>query len=674
MSGMTLSPQQVGNASPSELRRRMAAQLLMQGGSTEPVQHWTQGAARVAQGLMGGLELNTLDRERRQGNKELADFILSRAGGAPAAAPPAAPGAAPAAEAPQAPTIPYAPPQVPASTTTANWSPTGGDSSLIPPALVRSESGGNFAAQNAVPRRDGTVGHFGRLQFSTPRLEQAAAAGVIPPGTTPQAFMASPEMQRAVEQWHFSDIDQFVQRNGLSSAIGTQIGGTTVTPEGMRAVAHLGGNEGLRRFITSGGQYNPADANGTRLSMYLAQNAGGPPGPQAQGGPAPAGAPPVAAPAGPAARPGMIQGMDRATLVRLLDNEYTAPMVTQMIAAELAPAGLQLVQRPDGTFAFNPRTGQMTQVGPRPPRDPVVTPAGAVMRDPTTGAQIGPSNGFRPLTDPGERRRLGIPDTDRRAYQQGPDGRIQAVQDTPNTNTTLSVNTATNPLVEGYSRQFTQQRESASAAADTIRALHQARAQLDEPGGVITGALAEGRMGLARIGALFGVTDERSLVNTESFRAAVGQQVLSGIRALGANPSNNDVRFMERVAAGDIALNETTIRRVLDLQERYARQAIERYNQTFGQVSDELSRTPGADQSGLAIMRALGRVGMPGEYAPPTAPAPGAPPGQQPPGVPQAQPQQPPANLPRPTSRQEMEALPPGTQFIAPDGNVRVRP
>lgn len=718
------TPQQVGG-SPSDLRRRLAMQMLLQGGSTEPVQHWTQGAARVAQGIMGGIELGAIDRDRRQGNEMLADFLIRRGGGTPAAAPQTAPEAAPAAAAPQAAPIQHAPPQVPASVATAEWSPNSGGN-LIPPALIRSESGGRFDAQNAAVGAGGQVGHFGRLQFGRARLADAQRAGVIPPGTTPQQFMADPEMQQRVEQWHFQDIDQQIQRRGLSRAIGTQIGGTPVTPEGMRAVAHLGGVGGLERFINTGGRHDPADVNGTRLSMYLAQNVpSGPPGPQAQGGPAPAPAQgPAAAPAGPAARPGALAGMDRATLIRMLNNEATAPFIQQAIAAEMAPTGLQLVQREDGTFVFDPRRGSLTQVGPSAPRapvavpnnsrlydatnqrvlleadaDPVVVPPGSSIVDrqalrrgqasPAPGAGQPPpggapapggrpgvlfqGQGFRPVTDPAERRSMGIQDTDRRAYQIGPDGRLQAVQDTPNTQVTTSVNTATNPLVEGYSRQFTEQRERAAAAADTIRTLHQARAQLDEPGGVISGAFAQGRLDAARVGALFGITDERVITNTESFRAAIGQSVLSSIRALGTNPSNTDREYIERVAAGNIALGEQSIRRVLDIQERYARQAIERYNQTFGQVSDELGRVQGADPAGLAIMRALGRVGMPEEYARPTAPA-VAPPGQQPPGQPAPQATPPPANLPRPTTRQEMEALPPRTPFIAPDGSIRVRP
>ncbi|AMJ59370.1 hypothetical protein [Bosea sp. PAMC 26642] len=144
-----------------------------------------------------------------------------------------------------------------------------------PASLIQSESGNNWRAQNSATGAGGAVGHFGRAQFGQARLQEAAAAGAIPPGTTPQAFMQSPELQQSAERWHFGDLDSFIAKNGLDRAVGQQVAGIPVTIEGMRAVAHLGGKNGLQRFLQTGGQYNPADENGTRLSDYLRQHGGG---------------------------------------------------------------------------------------------------------------------------------------------------------------------------------------------------------------------------------------------------------------------------------------------------------------------------------------------------------------------------------------------------------------
>lgn len=128
--------------------------------------------------------------------------------------------------------------------------------------LVQSESGGNWNALNS-------EGYGGRLQFGDDRLADAAAAGLVPQGTTGAMFSRmSPEQQQAVENWHFNDIEQQAERMGLSQYYGQTIAGVPITPESVKAMAHLGGIGGAQKFITSGGQYNPADSNGTRLSDY----------------------------------------------------------------------------------------------------------------------------------------------------------------------------------------------------------------------------------------------------------------------------------------------------------------------------------------------------------------------------------------------------------------------
>lgn len=144
-----------------------------------------------------------------------------------------------------------------------------------PASLIQNESGGNWRAQNNAVGAGGAVGHFGRLQFGQARIQDAINAGALPPGTTPQAFMASPELQKRAEAWHFSDIDQKIQQNGFDKLIGQSINGVPITVDGLRAVAHLGGTEGMKKFVESGGRYNPADRNGTRLSDYFARHGGG---------------------------------------------------------------------------------------------------------------------------------------------------------------------------------------------------------------------------------------------------------------------------------------------------------------------------------------------------------------------------------------------------------------
>ena len=135
-----------------------------------------------------------------------------------------------------------------------------------PSRLLQRESGGDFGAKNA-------QGYVGRAQFGPARLEEAKQAGVVPAEMDAEGFRMNPDVQKEAEAWHFGDINNFIDKSGLAAFEGETINGIPVTREGMVNVAHLGGKGGLQKFISSGGRYNPSDANGTSLSDYLAMGA-----------------------------------------------------------------------------------------------------------------------------------------------------------------------------------------------------------------------------------------------------------------------------------------------------------------------------------------------------------------------------------------------------------------
>lgn len=144
----------------------------------------------------------------------------------------------------------------------------------FPASLIQTESGGNWSARNNEVGAGGKAGHFGRLQFGQARLQDAMNAGVIPAGTTPEAFMADPEMQRRAERWHFADIDRQAARRGLTKYVGQTVSGIPITQDAIRAMAHLGGIGGAQKFLTSGGTHNPADSFGTSLADYAKRHGG----------------------------------------------------------------------------------------------------------------------------------------------------------------------------------------------------------------------------------------------------------------------------------------------------------------------------------------------------------------------------------------------------------------
>lgn len=231
----------------------------------------------------------------------------------------------------------------------------------------------------------------------------------------------------------------------------------------------------------------------------------------------------------------------------------------------------------------------------------------ATLYDQNTGQTRAVGGDRRPLTDPEERRRFGIPDDDKRPYQVGPNNRLI----NPPAETRVNMSTVADPILKGVGEQFVESRKVATGVPERIGLIHDARRQLDQ--GAITGAVADWRLTAAK---LFGLSPDQ-VANTETFRATVGREVLSNIKALGANPSNADRDYIERVSGGQITLDEASLRRILDINEKYARQALRNFNRDAKALMD---RNPDAYRSVAPLMS----VEEPGEYEAPERAAPAA--------------------------------------------------
>ena len=125
--------------------------------------------------------------------------------------------------------------------------------------LGQSESGGNYAAKNS-------EGYTGKYQFGAARLADYMKANGQQ--FSMAEFQSNPRLQEEVQAWHEGDILDFVSESGLDGYFGRTVGGVTITPGSVLGMAHLGGKTGMKKFIESGGSYDPADSNGTRLSDY----------------------------------------------------------------------------------------------------------------------------------------------------------------------------------------------------------------------------------------------------------------------------------------------------------------------------------------------------------------------------------------------------------------------
>ena len=121
--------------------------------------------------------------------------------------------------------------------------------------LSESESSGDSNAEIAI--KDGRR-YVGALQFGDARLQDYKKA--TGSSFTQDEFKANSALQDRVAAWHIADIDKTIDGLGLNT--------DGYNRDGLRAVAHLGGKSGMRRFVQTKGEYNPSDELGTSLQDY----------------------------------------------------------------------------------------------------------------------------------------------------------------------------------------------------------------------------------------------------------------------------------------------------------------------------------------------------------------------------------------------------------------------
>lgn len=170
---------------------------------------------------------------------------------------------------------------------------------------------GTLRVEDPTGRAVNPWGFSGFYQFGTGALKDAGAyepsqgedlkrnqwtgTVVLPSGKrlSHAEFNADTEAQREAWDMHQARLGTEIDRRGLNRFIGQTVGGIPITEDSIRAMMHIGGAHGAQLFLTTGGAYNPADANGTTLSAYAQKVLGGGGSPAA--GAAPGGAVPSVA-------------------------------------------------------------------------------------------------------------------------------------------------------------------------------------------------------------------------------------------------------------------------------------------------------------------------------------------------------------------------------------------
>ncbi len=121
--------------------------------------------------------------------------------------------------------------------------------------LSQSESSGDSNAEITIA--DGRR-YVGSLQFGDARLQDYKKA--TGSSFTQDEFKANSALQDKVAAWHIADIDKTIDGLGINT--------DGYDRDGLRAVAHLGGKSGMKKFVRSNGEYNPSDELGTSLQDY----------------------------------------------------------------------------------------------------------------------------------------------------------------------------------------------------------------------------------------------------------------------------------------------------------------------------------------------------------------------------------------------------------------------
>lgn len=135
--------------------------------------------------------------------------------------------------------------------------------------LRQAESGGRDGEISRYPPGHARAGQpiaYGRYQF-TPATWAGVSRAHPELNLTPDGIYNGDQQDRAA-QAHAGDIVR-----QLGGYIGRTFNGQTITADMLIRGAWAGGIEGMRRYIESGGRYNPADTNGTTIGSYFSGTA-----------------------------------------------------------------------------------------------------------------------------------------------------------------------------------------------------------------------------------------------------------------------------------------------------------------------------------------------------------------------------------------------------------------
>ena len=199
---------------------------------------------------------------------------------------------------------------------------------------------------------------------------------------------------------------------------------------------------------------------------------------------------------------------------------------------------------------------------------------------------------FRQLTDQ-EKTELNLPAT-KNFQVSSKTGKISEIGGGGTTvNVPVSVSTE-KKYGESFGTQIAQEdvklRDAAMSAPSQLATIQQSR-ELLEQGKVFTGAFANQKLALAAAGQALGVTGKDTnevVANTQRLFANRAKATLDNVKAsgLGAGQgfTDRDREFLEKAVLGNIEFTAEALKRQLDIEEKVARGAAQKWNTRIGQI------------------------------------------------------------------------------------------
>ncbi len=538
--GAQLTPEQIA------AQRKIADAMMMRAGDYSPVQSWTQGAARVAEGLVGGLRARSADVASQENAAAEAQLLASLM---PGAVPALMPATAPVADSNAAVALP--PPVASRNVAPSRIYSNDEPSPLDPPSGAdRARLAATILGESA----------------NQPAVGQNAVASVIRSravnggygGDTPSGVVTA---KNQFEPWNTEAGRAKMAAMLANPALAAKAEQAIALAYGEGGQAPNDPTNGALNFIepklqSALGRPMPAWAQKPGVMIGDHKFIGGAPQTAVAAAEDPAALPPAAQPAQGYAIPGQ-----------------PSPAVAQ-VAAAMPDMNKLLVAR------ANPNLSEST----RKVLDVLIAQKA--------------KTGDRWIDERGEDgsfyQRNAV--TNERKVIEKSDVLPQAAIDQKlklaaagKPETTVNVGGGSDKQVFDAMDESTK---AARATATGLTGLREARNAIQ--GGAITGAGADARLNLQKAASFLGVANSDKIVNTETFRAAIAPQVAAVLKSTvgTANISNTDREFAEKAAGGNINLDEKSITRLLDIMEKASTAQLTAHQKRLDAVYPDATKNP----------------------------------------------------------------------------------